>query len=218
MCAEQEAARRREMVEVCREIYSQRLVCGTGGNVSVRLGSSLLVTPTGCSLARVTEADLVRVGLDGRMEEPAPATKELPTHLALYRAFSDTMAVVHVHSFYSICVGIMPDVVPSRDVMPPYTANLVLKVGPVPLIPFAKAGSDALSNVVVQAFRAEGVRAVLLQNHGVVTVGSSLWDALYTAEMVEENARIHVTLGGSGRHLSAADLELLDRKPGGVQD
>ena len=210
MSEQRETELRQEMVEVCREVHAQRLVCGTGGNVSVRYGESLLVTPSGCSLNRVTANDMVLVDPDGRQHGTLLPTKELPTHTALYRAFPAITAVVHVHSFYSVCVGIMPGCTPSDNAMPPYTSNLVMKVGPVPLVPFERAGSDALSDRVVQAFLGDsGVKAVLLQNHGVITTGNSLWDALYTAELVEENARFHVTLGGAGRSLSAEDVELI---------
>ncbi len=198
---------RQEIVEVSHEVYQQGLVGGTGGNVSRRMDDRILITASGVSLGRLQKEDVSTVHLANRQVEGKKPSKELPTHLAVYAAFDHVRAIVHLHSFYSVCVGLMPGSQPGKDSMPPYTGNLVVKVGRVPLVPFLKPGTDELSQGVVDAMEDGSIKAVLLQNHGIFAMGQDAWSALYVAQDVEENARFHVQFGGTGRALTSEEIK-----------
>lgn len=94
-----------ELVATARRTVADGLVVGTSGNVSVRVGDMVLVTPTGVPYDRLTPDDAVGVDLDGRqvLGSLVP-TSELPMHLAIYRA-TDARAVVHTHAAHATAVS-----------------------------------------------------------------------------------------------------------------
>lgn len=192
---------RASLVMVSREIHQRQMVVATGGNLSIREAKRLLVSPTGCSLGRVTPDELVVMDLDGRAVDQGYPSKEWRMHVALYEALPDARAVVHLHSFYSMCVGMLHGVEVGTEAMPHYTKNLPAKVGPVPLVGFHTPGSAELAAAVKSVSQKTGARALLLQNHGLIAAGSDIWDAFYAAEIVEENARLHIELDGRGKPL-----------------
>jgi L-fuculose-phosphate aldolase len=108
-------------------LYNRGYVAGSGGNISVRIGEHVLITPSGYSLGRLTEDDLSLVDLDGNLIEGLKPSKELYLHLKIYNKMEQVQAVIHTHSVYSICAGI---VVENEDnLLPPYTPGFAAKVG-----------------------------------------------------------------------------------------
>lgn len=199
-----------KVLAICKEAYDKGMVIGSGGNVSIRVGEKVIITPTGYNLGKLRKEDLVELKLDGTVIKGGKPSQETPFHLAIYNEISHVEAIVHVHSLASICAGILK----GGSEMPPYTPNFVKKVGGAPLVPFDVPGSEALSQKVVKAFIAKKSKAVLLQNHGVVSIGKSLDEALAIAEEVEENAKIHMTLKGEGRALTQEEILLIDANYG----
>lgn len=192
---------------VCGRLYHRQLVSSTGGNVSARLSHGLLITPTGSSLADLPPAALVEVGPDGPVEGGRPS-KELPLHSAIYRNRPDVGAVIHGHSAVAIAVAGMlePD---ERDALPVYTAGYAVRVGRLPLLPYFASGSAELADGIVEALGDDG-RAVLLRNHGFVTVGATLQTALDTAEELLDALQVFLFTDGRAPTLpaSAPDAEL----------
>jgi ribulose-5-phosphate 4-epimerase/fuculose-1-phosphate aldolase len=109
----------------------------------------------------------------------------------MYGERADTYAVVHLHSTHATAVSILRDVDP-MDVMPALTAYYIMRVGRLPLIPYFAPGDPDLAHAV----RALASRhhAVLLANHGPVVAGSSLANAQYAAEELEETAKLFLLL------------------------
>jgi ribulose-5-phosphate 4-epimerase/fuculose-1-phosphate aldolase len=169
------------------------MVSSTGGNVSARTPSGLLITPTGHALADLRPRALVAVGGSGAVEGGCPS-KELPFHAGIYARRPDVGAVIHGHSAVAIAVAGMlePD---AADAFPAYTAGYVARVGRLPLLPYHASGSAALAAGIVDALGPDG-RAVLLRNHGFVTVGPTLRAALETAEELMDALRVFVLTGG----------------------
>lgn len=122
------------------------------------------------------------VGLHGgRLEGPAP-TKELPFHRALYLRTPDTGAVVHVHTPAALAVSCLEPWQPWSAV-PPLTPYFVMRVGQTPLVPYADPGDSAQADRI-QAFTFP-IRAVLLQNHGMITSGRDMDEAIEAAVELE---------------------------------
>ena len=161
------AAAREQVVSACRELSGTGLVVGTAGNVSVRAGDLVAVTPTGVRYAGLTP-DLVGVHrLDGSpVEAPLRPSSELPLHLALYAARPEAGAVVHTHSPAATALSTLVDEVPAMHY---YVAMFG---GPVPVAPYATYGSEDLARNAVHALRDR--TACLLGNHGAVTIGPDL--------------------------------------------
>ncbi len=104
----------------------------------------------------------------------------------MYWQRNDATAVVHLHSTHSVAVSILADVDPN-DVLPPLTAYFVMRVGSLPLAPYFPPGDAALAKAVEKL--AGRHHAVLLANHGPVVAGSSLANAQFAAEELEETAK-----------------------------
>ena len=158
---------REAIVTTCRELSRAGLVVGTAGNVSVREGDLVAVTPSGVRYAELTP-ELVGVHrLDGAaVEAPLAPTSELPLHLAIYTARPEAGAVVHTHSPAATALSALVDEVPAVHY---YVA---LFGGPVLVARYATYGTDELARNTVQALRDR--TACLMGNHGAVTIGQDL--------------------------------------------
>jgi L-fuculose-phosphate aldolase len=90
---------RRRVIEAARRLGPEGLVVGAAGNVSLRCGAGILITPTRLAYESMASADLVLVSTAGeRLAGALPPSRELPLHLAIYRARPDVGALVHTHS------------------------------------------------------------------------------------------------------------------------
>jgi L-fuculose-phosphate aldolase len=181
-------ARERELIaEFGRRMTGDRLVVGTSGNLSIRDGDLLAVTPTGHAYDTLTP-DLVCVQrLDGSTVEGGLApTSELPIHQLIY-GHTDAAAVVHTHSTAATVVSTVVEELP--------TIHYILAVlgGPIRVAPYATFGSEELAANVLAAIRDRS--GVLLANHGAVTYGPTIqvaYDrALYLEWVAEVWLRAH---------------------------
>jgi ribulose-5-phosphate 4-epimerase/fuculose-1-phosphate aldolase len=202
---------RDEICEVGRSIFDRGLTFGSTGNISVRLREGgWLMTPTNASLGRLDAALLSKFDAEGRFVSGDPATKEAFLHFGMYRQRTDARAVVHLHSTHSVAVSILADVDP-RDALPPLTAYFVMRVGRLPLVPYYPPGDEALAKAVESLAGAH--HAVLLANHGPVVAGTSLADAQYAAEELEETAKLYLMLRSLPiRPLTPSQVEELRRR------
>jgi len=195
---------RGEFVEFCRALYERELVAGVGGNVAMREGDRVLVTPSGRSLGYLAPEDVVVVDLSGNAIGQGKPSKEVTMHLAILRECPDANVVCHVHGAYIIAASCMLD--PGDDSIPPLTPGFVFFAYPMPMLPFAVPGSPELCDMVARKIKDR--RAILLQNHGLVTVGSTTEEALNVAEEVDEAARVFVVSQGKARPIPS---ELRDK-------
>jgi ribulose-5-phosphate 4-epimerase/fuculose-1-phosphate aldolase len=184
------------------------MVSSSGGNVSVRDGDCVFVTPSGKSLGRLTPEIIVRTDRSGEATGRGRPSKEIFLHCAVYHAKPDVTAVVHVHSPFAIAVSCLAP--PGGDsVLPPMTPGYVIRVGNLPMVEYLRPGSPALAESAARL--ATRNKAILLQNHGLITSGKDLEEAINLAEEVEENAKIFILTGGKGRSLNQREVaEILD--------
>ena len=183
--AESGSAVRQEIVAVCRRLYDKGLIAGPDGNVSVRLGSGvILVTPAAMSKVDVTTDDLVEVSMDGaRISGYREPSSEVQLHVRLYARRPDVQAVVHAHPPVATGFAVAGEGF-ETDVLP----ELVYQMGRVPLVPYATPGTLAVADAF-EPFIA-GHDAFLMANHGATTIGPSLLIAHQRMESVEHSARI----------------------------
>ena len=181
--------------EVCRvgqSLFQRGLTSGSTGNISVRTpDGGWLMTPTNVSMGTLDPARLSLFDTDGRFVSGDAPTKEAFLHFSMYGERADAAAVVHLHSSHSTAVSIMADIDP-EDVLPPLTAYYVMRVGRLPLVPYYPPGDETLANAVAE--KARDSHAMLLANHGPVVAGTSLANAQYAAEELEETAKLFLML------------------------
>ncbi|MFI1415423.1 class II aldolase/adducin family protein [Streptomyces sp. NPDC020707] len=174
-----------DLVATARRTVSDGLVVGTSGNVSVRVGDTVLVTPTGVPYDRLRPEDVCGVSLDGRrvLGSLVP-TSELPMHLAVYRA-TDARAVVHTHAVHATAVSTLVTELPLVHYM---SAALG---GPVRVAPYATYGTAELAENTLRALRDR--TACLLQNHGTLAHGATLDQAYDRTAQLEWMCRVWLT-------------------------
>jgi len=173
------------LVATARRTVADGLVVGTSGNVSVRVGDIVLVTPSGVPYDRLTPEDVTGVGLDGRQVlGTLVPTSELPMHLAVHRT-TDARAVVHTHAVHATAVSTLVPELPTIHYM---SAALG---GPVRVAPYATYGSEELAENMLRALADR--TACLLQNHGTMAYGTTLDQAYDRTAQLEWMCRLWLT-------------------------
>ena len=184
---------RGQIVGAARSIYARTLTHGSTGNISVRLGGQVLVTPTGSSLGTVHADDLAVIALDGTHVSGPKPSKEAFLHAAMLRARPQDTAVVHTHSTYSAALSCLDGLDP-ENALPPLTAYFAMRIGRLPLLPYHAPGDDSLERLAETTARDHG--ALLLSNHGPIVAGRSLDLAMDALEELEETAKLYFLLQG----------------------
>ncbi len=203
-----DTAARDALVERARSLYDRGYAHGSSGNLSVRIGDAILITPTGSSLGRLDPQRLAKVAADGTPLAGDPPSKEAFLHLAMYAARPAARAIVHLHCTCAVAVSCLAHI-DAANVLPPLTAYHVMRVGTLPLIPYFRPGDRALAAAV--GAHAAKHRAVLLANHGPVVSGQSLDEAVDAAEELEQTAKLSLLLHGHAtRPLDAAQVADLE--------
>ncbi len=176
----------RRMALCCRQLAARGLIAGRDGNLSVRLGPErALVTPSGVLKSLVDPADMVEVDFSGKVRRRGSRkpTSELELHVRILRHRPDVQAVVHAHPPAATGFAVAGEAIPA-NLLP----ELIFVVGPVALVPFGLSGTRELGDQVVPYLA--GHDALLLANHGAVTMGRSLDEAWIRMESLEHCARI----------------------------
>jgi ribulose-5-phosphate 4-epimerase/fuculose-1-phosphate aldolase len=199
----------RELVEIARSLFARGYTFGTAGNMSLRLQDRIIVTPAGSSFGSLAADALAEVDLNGRHLSGPPPSKEAHFHLAAYRARFDARGVVHLHSCYATAVSCLEDL-NLADAMPVFTPYYAMRLPCLPVVEYFPPGDAELAPAVERA--AAISNAMLLRNHGSITIGKSLAQAAALAEEIEEQARLYFLLGGRGRRLSREQVAELRRR------
>jgi L-fuculose-phosphate aldolase len=193
---------RSAVATIARDLHARGWVANHDGNVSVRDGAIFAATPTATSKRLITESEVIEVDAAGNVVGAGKVFGEIGLHLAVYQRRPDVGAVIHAHSPYATAIASS-----GRNVIDePFIAEAVVSLGArIPLIEYAQPGAPA---VAALAPWCEQVDAVLLGNHGVLTWGANLEQALMRMELVEHLARIAITAAplGGVRSLPAAAI------------
>jgi ribulose-5-phosphate 4-epimerase/fuculose-1-phosphate aldolase len=205
-----ETRTREQIALLGKSLFDRGLTMGSSGNISVRVDGGWLMTPTNASLGRLDPERISLLDDDGRHVSGDKPTKESFLHIAMYGERAEARAVVHLHSTHSVAVSCLEDVDPA-NVLPPITAYYVMRVGTLPLVPYYAPGDMDLAEAVRKL--AGKHHAVLLANHGPVVAGTSLENAVYATEELEETARLHLLLHGrKTRALTPEQVADLERR------
>jgi L-fuculose-phosphate aldolase len=181
-----------EIVRTCTELSATGLVVGTAGNVSVRAGDLVAITPSGVDYARLSAVDVGVYQLDGFPVDASLApTSELPLHLAIYDARADAAAIVHTHPVAATAVSTLVDELPALHY---YVAMFG---GSIRVAPYATYGTLELAGNVVAAL--DGRTGCLMGNHGAVTLGPDLKTAHDLGVYLEWLCDIYLRAAAAGK-------------------
>ncbi|WP_223695260.1 L-ribulose-5-phosphate 4-epimerase [Leifsonia poae] len=192
-------ATREHVAALHAELTRNALVVWTGGNVSGRVpGEDLFVIkPSGVDYDDLAPENMILCTLDGAVVPGSPGSERSPSsdtaaHAYVYRAMPEVGGVVHTHSTYATAWAARAEPIPCV-----ITAMADEFGGEIPVGPFAIIGDDSIGRGIVATLSGHRSRAVLMQNHGVFTIGRDARDAVKAAVMAEDVARtVHIARQG----------------------
>jgi L-fuculose-phosphate aldolase len=177
---------KQRVIELCQKISKEGLVKGTWGNISIREGKKVYITPSGYPYDKMKEEDIIVIDLNGEIIEGfREPSSELKVHIAIYNERKDVNCVLHTHPVYSSIVSLV------KDFIPPLIEDGVMICGErINVSKYGEPGSWELANNVLNALGTNN--AVILKNHGLVTVGENENEALTASIVAEKTAQIYI--------------------------
>ena len=180
-----ETALRRLIVEIFRLAYVRKLADLLGGNASARLNNDeILITPSSMPKVLIRPQSIVKIRLDGTVVSGGNPSSEWRMHVGIYRVRNDVKFILHTHPPNILALtkaGLKIDL---------SLSEAISYVGEIAEVPYLRPGSSELADAVSKALSRRNVTAVILRNHGLVTVGSTPYEALNRAEVLENLAYI----------------------------
>jgi L-fuculose-phosphate aldolase len=198
---------KQDIVCICRMLHRKNYLAATDGNVSVRLGDQLLITPSGVNKGIMEADQVLTVDLTGSVIAGAgKPSSEIQMHLLAYRLRADVNAVVHAHLPYATACTLA-----GIDLLEPILPEVVITLGGIPTAPYATPGTIEVPEAIRDYL--QEYDAILLARHGAMTVGRDVVDAYNKMEKLEHTARVVLAarLQGPLPPLSAAEVEKLRR-------
>jgi len=193
-----EETARKMLLSACNMLYERKLTISAGGNMSVRLEDSILITPSGRNKGLLRAADMVKVSMDGDVIGSGKPSIETLMHLALYNANPRTNAIVHCHPLYCTVLAVKGEKVKSD-----LTPEGVLLLGDVPMVGYFTPGSKELVDAI--ASNASSM-AMIMERHGAITQGTTLEEAYNRMEELEFQANLQI-LAGNAKGLPRSEID-----------
>ncbi len=177
---------RKSIIAHCRQMNASGLNQGTSGNISVRFGNVMLITPSAIPYDDMEPEMIAAMPIDGdygAFDGPCKPSSEWRFHLDILKARPETRAVVHTHSAFCTILAIARRSIPACHYM-------VAAFGgdDVRLADYARYGTEALSVHILKALKQDR-HACLIANHGMLALGDSLDKAMWRAVELETLAK-----------------------------
>jgi L-ribulose-5-phosphate 4-epimerase len=175
-----------ELIKTAGKLISCGLIKLTTGNLSVRKGEHIIISPSGMDKSELEIDDIVVIDLKGNVIEGIRRpSKESDGNLYIYNNMPEVKAIIHTHQVYATAVSLVGDSLPAI-----LTTQASAVGGEVKVTPYAPAGSEEIGVYAVKNFG--GNKAVILKHHGVYVIGNNLNDALHAAVYLEEAAQTYL--------------------------
>lgn len=194
----------RELRKFADKIVTSGLVVGAGGNLSMRDGNIMYISPSGFDLQEIEDHQWVRVNIDtGEVLDNLKPSSEVLMHLECFRTRPDITSVLHAHPSYSVGVSSTGREIPS--LFPDFPA-MIRNVSYLEyLIPTTEVLADAVAEVIPDT------DVVVMRNHGVLTVGKTMKEAYFYMQIIEESAKVYTIAStvGTPRILTEEECQAL---------
>ena len=194
---------KKEIIRFGKKLIDSRLTTGTGGNLSIfnRKEGLIAISPSGVDYLEMKLEDIVLININGEiMEGSRKPSSELNFHTMLYLKRGDINAVIHTHSVYATTIACLNWEIPPIHYLVGFSGKKV------PLAPYATFGTSELSDNISKTI--ENYNAVLLANHGLITIGVDLQSTFYAAEQIELVAQIYYQSRCIGNPIILSDKEM----------
>jgi len=187
-----------------RRLYEQKLTTTSGGNISLRVGERVLITPSQTDKALMRMESIGSVFLDGRvLSSRFKASMETKMHLAIYNKRPDVKAIVHGHPIFATSFAIA-----GEKVFTSMAGESRAVLGEPVFAKYALMGTEELADTVATA--SQKGNAILMENHGVITVGETLLQAYDRMEVLEASAKMTLITNILGKRKELKENELKD--------
>lgn len=194
---------KKKLVEICHKVYAKGFVAAYDGNISCRTSdNTVLITRSGICKGDVKEKDIVEIDLNGKsLSGKNKISTEHKIHLIAYKKRKEVNAVVHCHPVYATTFALLGEALDKH-----YLPEVFLTLGKIPLCKYATPSTDQVPKSLEPYINYSW--AMLLQNHGAVTLGKTLDDAYFKMEKLEHAAKIILLarLLGKPRELSKKNI------------
>lgn len=199
-----------KLVEIAKRLYERNMNAALGGNVSIRHGDEVLITPAGVNKGFMTEDDVVVVDLAGNvLRGSGKPSSEGKMHYEVYKLRPDVHAIIHAHPPFAVSFALAHHEIPD-DILPEVTIIL----GQVPCLPYMTPSTIDLAREVAQGLARRD--AAFMANHGAITLGTTLEEAYNKMELLEQTCMsiVFATVLGGVRHIPESDMEFFVRNFG----
>ncbi|MFZ5985829.1 MAG: class II aldolase/adducin family protein [Bacillota bacterium] len=174
---------REQIVKISKLMYDKGMANAYAGNVSVREGDSIYITPSGISKGFLAEDMIVQTDMNGYVIEGMyKPSSEIKLHLAAYRKRSDVRSVIHAHPVYATAYAVA-----NKPIETMAYAEMIMFFDKIPLAKYGTPSSDEIYQGMEEYIDEYDI--ILLANHGVVTVGEDVFDAFFKLEAAEGIAK-----------------------------
>ncbi|MGC8912082.1 MAG: class II aldolase/adducin family protein [Nitrososphaeria archaeon] len=176
-----------DIVKAVKVLLAESILFARGGNLSARYEKDkIVVTASGKDYLHIKEDDLIIVDYDGNIVKgDKRPSSELPMHLAIYRARADVQAIIHTHAVWPYILSVC------HQNLPPISDEFtILLGGEIKVSKYAFPGTRELAENVVEALGSNN--AALIANHGCVTVGKSVEEALENMIILANFSKVYV--------------------------
>ena len=174
---------RSEIVRIAKIMYEKGMVNAFEGNISVKEGDRIYLTPSGVCKGYLEEDMLVVVNERGEIIEGDYApTSEMNLHLACYRLRPDITSVVHNHSPYATAYAIA-----NKPIQTKAYPEMMIAFDQIPVVDYGTPSTDEV-HAGLDAY-IDKVDVFLISRHGIVSVGKDLLDAFFKIEAAESIAK-----------------------------
>ena len=183
--SDEEARLRNALCEIGKLCYQRNYIVGADGNLSAKLqDGTVLITPAGAMKGFLSPGNLAHIDMTGKVVDagPRPST-EVGIHLVSYRERPEMKAVLHCHPPHAVALTLA-----GIDMQIPVIPEIIVTIGGIPTAPFATPGTDELPESIRAIVKCSDT--LVMQNHGSVTLGTSLMDAYKKLDMLEHTAKI----------------------------
>jgi L-fuculose-phosphate aldolase len=174
-----------------------------GGNVSIRMGDEIAITPAGINKGFMTEDDVVVVDMDGtKLRGNGKPSSEGKMHYEIYKLRPDVQAIIHAHPPFAVAFALAHHDLPD-DILPEATILL----GHVPCLPYMTPSTIRLAREVAQGLAHRN--AAFMANHGAITIGADLEEAYNRMELLEQTCMsvVYASVLDGMHHIPPAEME-----------
>ncbi|WP_461865909.1 aldolase [Thermococcus sp.] len=172
-----------QLVKYSHLAHERGLTAAFGGNLSIRFGNRIFIKATGAVMDDLSREQVAVINMKGKQLSAIRPSSEYRLHLAIYRERPDVKAIAHLHPPYAIISSTL-----IKKELPIITPEAEIYLKRIPIAPFRPAGTQELAEVVAKYL--QDYDGVIMEKHGIVTVGRSLREAFYKAELIEESAKL----------------------------